>query len=143
MAGAGRRPRRRRVGAVSEDPGTRTALARPPVFLICALAGLVGAGAFGASVVASPRPWMHPALLLLLCAGATVVQIIPLRLSHEGQREGLHFEECFLVAMAIYLTLPETLAAMAAAVIVGHLWQRRGWMKASFNAGQLVASAAV
>jgi diguanylate cyclase (GGDEF)-like protein/PAS domain S-box-containing protein len=110
---------------------------------MCVVAALAGVGAFAVSLLVTPEPWRHLTVTLLLGAGATVLQVIPVRLSHEGQSENLHLEEAFLVAMAVYLTTPEVLTALVVAVVTGHLWHRRGWMKTAFNTGQLLAAAAV
>jgi diguanylate cyclase (GGDEF)-like protein/PAS domain S-box-containing protein len=85
----------------------------------------------------------HLGTALLLWAGATVLQVIPVRLSHEGQGENLHLEETFLLPMAIFLNLPECLLALGAAVAIGHTWHHRGWRKTLFNTGQLVFGAGI
>jgi diguanylate cyclase (GGDEF)-like protein/PAS domain S-box-containing protein len=70
-----------------------------------------------------------------------LLQIAPVRLSHEGEVEALHLEEAFLVAMAVYLSVPEVLAAMGVAQAIGQLRYRRPWTKAAFNTGQLLLAA--
>jgi diguanylate cyclase (GGDEF)-like protein/PAS domain S-box-containing protein len=113
------------------------------VALVCLLSALAGVIAVGVSILATDEPWRHLSFTLLLAGGAIVLQVIPVRLSHEGQGENLHLEEAFLVAMVVYLTVPETLTALGAAVIIGGLYHRRGWMKTAFNTGQLVVATAV
>jgi diguanylate cyclase (GGDEF)-like protein/PAS domain S-box-containing protein len=106
-------------------------------------AGVVGLVMVLASLWFEGGRIAHLGTALLLWAGATVLQVIPVRLSHEGQGENLHLEETFLLPMAIFLNLPECLLALGAAVAIGHIWHHRGWRKTVFNTGQLVTAAAV
>jgi diguanylate cyclase (GGDEF)-like protein/PAS domain S-box-containing protein len=113
------------------------------VTLACVVAGVVGLVVLVVSLwLEGWRPG-HVGTALLLWAGATVLQVIPVRLSHEGQGENLHLEETFLLPMAIFLNLPECLLALGAAVAIGHTWHHRGWRKTVFNTGQLVTAAAI
>jgi diguanylate cyclase (GGDEF)-like protein/PAS domain S-box-containing protein len=118
--------------------------ARPRlVTLACVLVGAFGAITLTASLLlARPGP-SHWELAGLLFAGATLLQIMPVRLSHEGQGESLHLEETFLLPMAIFLSYPECLLALGGAVAIGHTWHRRGWRKTVFNTGQLVTAAGI
>ncbi|HKY74918.1 MAG TPA: EAL domain-containing protein [Acidimicrobiia bacterium] len=118
--------------------------ARPRlVTLACVMVGAVGAITLGASIGFSGLDFSHWEMALLLFGGATLLQIMPVRLSHEGQGESLHLEETFLLPMAIFLSYPECLLAIAGAVGIGHTWHRRGWRKTVFNTGQLVTSAGI
>jgi diguanylate cyclase (GGDEF)-like protein/PAS domain S-box-containing protein len=75
--------------------------------------------------------------------GIALLQLMPLNLSHEGQGEAIHLEEAFLIAMALFLSPFEALVSMGIAVLFGHTWRRRGWLKSSFNTGSFVFSAGV
>ncbi|HVM02336.1 MAG TPA: EAL domain-containing protein [Acidimicrobiales bacterium] len=114
---------------------------RRVVTALCVLAAVGGAVVATVAAAASEPPWAHPGRSLLFGLGIAALQIAPVRVSHEGQGEYLHLEEAFLVPMALYLTPPETLAALGAAVAVGEAWHRRGWLKGMFNVGQTVAAA--
>jgi diguanylate cyclase (GGDEF)-like protein/PAS domain S-box-containing protein len=80
-------------------------------------------------------------LALVFGVGIALLQLMPLSLSHEGQGEAIHLEEAFLIAMALFLSPFEALVFMGIAVLIGHTWRRRGWLKSSFNTGVFVASA--
>jgi diguanylate cyclase (GGDEF)-like protein/PAS domain S-box-containing protein len=109
----------------------------------CVIVGLMGAAALAASFLVAGTGLPHVGTAVLLFAGATLLQVMPVRLSHEGQGESLHLEETFLLPMAVFLTPPECLLAIGAAVAIGHTWHRRGWRKTVFNTGQLVTATAV
>ena len=108
---------------------------------LCALAGLAGAATFISAAALSTPAWAHPWHSVLFGLGIAGLQVVPLRVSHDGQGENLHLEEAFLVPMALYLTPAETLAVLATAVLVGQAWHRRGVLKAAFNIGEMVAAA--
>jgi len=113
------------------------------VSALCILAGVAGLVAFVVSLLGTAHPWSNVPVALLLVAAVAVLQVMPVRLPHEGEGENLHLEEAFLVAMVVYLTAPQIVAGLGVAVAVGQLWHRRGWMKALFNTGELMASVAV
>ena len=118
--------------------------ARPRlVTLACVGVGVLGALTLAASLVFGGRDLSHWEMALLLFGGATLLQVMPVRLSHEGQGESLHLEETFLLPMAIFLSYPECLLAIGGAVAIGHTWHRRGWRKTVFNTGQLVTAAGI
>ncbi len=112
------------------------------VTALCLLAGVAGAAALIGSLAGAARPWSNLPIALLLAGAVAVLQVMPVRLSHEGEGENLHLEEAFLVAMVVYLSPTEVVAGLGAAVAIGQIWHRRGWRKAIFNSGQLMASAA-
>jgi diguanylate cyclase (GGDEF)-like protein/PAS domain S-box-containing protein len=111
------------------------------VRLLCALSATAGVCTFLATTTLWSPPWQHLWPSLLFGVGMAGLQIVPMRVSHEGQGENIHLEEAFLVPMALYLTPGESLAVVATAVLVGQLWHRRGLLKASFNIGEMVAAA--
>ena len=108
---------------------------------LCALAGAAGAATLVVGVLASTPAWQHVWHSLLFGLGIAILQVAPLRVSHEGQGENLHLEETFLVPMALYLTPGETLTVVAVAMLVGQLWHRRGALKTAFNTGEMVVAA--
>ena len=110
---------------------------------LCVLAGSAGVLTLVLGIVTSTPAWQHlwPSLLFGICIA--ILQVAPLRVSHEGQGENLYLEETFLVPMALYLTPAETLTVVAVAVLVGQVWHRRGALKAAFNTGEMVAAAGV
>ncbi len=112
------------------------------VSALCVLAGLAGVTSLVLTLAAATRPWSDLPVALLLAGAVAVLQIVPVRLSHEGEGENLHLEEAFLVAMVVYLTPTEVVAGLGAAVALGQVWHRRGWLKALFNTGQLMTAAA-
>jgi len=118
--------------------------ARPRlVTLACVGVGLLGALALAVSLLAAGDRFPRAGTAVLLFAGATLLQVMPVRLSHEGHGESLHLEEAFLLPMAVFLSQPECLLAIGAAVAIGHTWHRRGWRKTVFNTGQLVTATAI
>ncbi len=125
--------------AVSRAGGPNVRL----VAALCVLAGIAGLVAFAASLLASRDPWSDLPLALLLVGAMAVLQVMPVRLSHEGEGENLHLEEAFLVAMVVQLSVPAVVAGLGIAVAIGQLWHRRGWMKTLFNTGELMASVAI
>jgi diguanylate cyclase (GGDEF)-like protein/PAS domain S-box-containing protein len=136
-------------GGVNEEPTEQASEqtrrgARPRlVTLTCVLVGVLGAVVVAVSLMLAGSGLSHWKTAVLLFAGATLLQVMPVRLSHEGQGESLHLEETFLLPMAVFLTYPACLLALGGAVAIGHLWHRRGWRKTVFNTGQLVTAAAV
>ena len=111
------------------------------VHALCVLAGIAGLVSFAVALMLSEPPWGHAGRSLLFALGIAGLQVVPLRVSHESQGENLHLEEAFFVPMALYLTAPETLVVLGAAVVVGQAWHRRGWLKGIFNTGEMVLAA--
>ena len=109
---------------------------------LCTLAGAAGVASLLIALVGSNPPWEHPLASALFGLGIASLQIVPLRLSHEGQGENLHIEEAFLVPMALYLTPAESLTVLGCAGLLGQVWHRRGWFKSVFNTGEMVTAAA-
>src|SRR5687767_7341549 len=132
-------------GGVNEESTEQTRWGARPrlVTLACVVVGVLGALTLAASLVFGGRDLSHWEMALLLFGGATLLQVMPVRLSHEGQGESLHLEETFLLPMAIFLSYPECLLAIGGAVAIGHTWHRRGWRKTVFNTGQLVTAAGI
>ena len=111
------------------------------VRILCTLAGVAGVAALVTATLVAAPAWHHLWHSLLFGIGIAGLQIVPLRVSHEGQGEYLYLEEAFLVPMALYLTPGETLAVLASAVLIGQVWHRRGPLKAAFNVGEMVTAA--
>jgi len=107
------------------------------------LAGVLGACTIVIGTVSSSPAWQHPWQCLLFGLGIAGLQVVPLRVSHEGQGEYLYLEETFLVPMALYLTPAEVLVVLAVAVLVGQVWHRRSALKAAFNIGEMVTAAGI
>ncbi len=128
-------------GPVTSGPAVAPGPDLRLVRLLCALSGLAGVLTLVAATLSSSPPWQHRWPSLLFGVGLAGLQIVPLRVSHEGQGEAIHLEEAFLVPMALYLTPAESLAVVAVAVLVGQLWHRRGPFKAAFNIGEMVTAA--
>ena len=105
-----------------------------------AVAGVL-AVAFGA--IGTAHPWGHLGLAAVLVAAAATLQIAPIRLGHVAESEYLHLDEAFLVPMTVYLSTPEVAAGIAVASLIGNLWHRKGWMRTTFNAGQIAATTAL
>jgi diguanylate cyclase (GGDEF)-like protein/PAS domain S-box-containing protein len=110
---------------------------------LCMSMSVFGLTSFVATYRLSMHPWHHGWLAVTFAMGIAVLQVMPLRLSHEGQGESIHLEEAFVVAMALFLSPFEALLALGSGVCFGHVWHRRGWLKTSFNTGQIVAAAGV
>ncbi|MDQ1438490.1 MAG: hypothetical protein QOK43_2119 [Acidimicrobiaceae bacterium] len=110
---------------------------------LCASASVLGAVTLAIAFAATRHPLHHMWLTITFAVGIGVLQVMPLRLSHEGQGEIIHLEEAFLVAMALFLSPFEALLAVGGAVCFGHTWHRRGWLKTSFNTGQFVLSSGI
>jgi diguanylate cyclase (GGDEF)-like protein/PAS domain S-box-containing protein len=108
---------------------------------LCVLAATAGVATLAVAVAASDPAWGHLGRSLLFGVGVAALQVVPLRVSHEGQGENLNLEEAFIVPMALYLTAAETLTVLGLAVVVGEAWHRRGWLKGMFNAGVMVCAA--
>ena len=113
------------------------------VQFLCALASALGIVTLIISYGLTSTPWRSGGLALVFGFGIGVLQVMPLRLSHEGQGEIIHLEEAFLVAMALFLSPFEALLALGSAVCFGHMWHRRGLLKTSFNTGQFVLSGGI
>ena len=128
----------------AEDPTVTRRGGRPHlVTAACVAVGLAGAAALAVSFLVAGTGLPHAGTAVLLFTGATLLQVMPVRLSHESEGESLHLEETFLLPMAVFLSAPECLLAIGAAVAIGHTWHRRGWRKTVFNTGQLVTAAGV
>jgi diguanylate cyclase (GGDEF)-like protein/PAS domain S-box-containing protein len=135
-----------RAAAAASTEAAAPATNGPNVRLVralCIAAGMAGLVAFVVSLSGTAHPWSNVPVALLLVGAVAVLQVMPVRLSHEGEGENLHLEEAFLVAMVVYLTAPQVVAGLGVAVAIGQLWHRRGWMKTLFNTGELMASVAV
>ncbi|HEY4410036.1 MAG TPA: EAL domain-containing protein, partial [Acidimicrobiia bacterium] len=129
------------AAAVPPPPAAPSNAARVPLF--CVTWAVVGALGVAVTALATARPWAHLGLAALLVAAAATLQIAPIRLGHEAASENLHLDEAFLVPMAVYLSTPEVAAGIALAALVGNLWHRRGWLRTTFNTGQIAATTAV
>ncbi|HET7489323.1 MAG TPA: EAL domain-containing protein [Acidimicrobiales bacterium] len=109
---------------------------------LCVLAGAGGAVTLALAVaLSSPSGLVHVWPAILLCLAIAGLQVAPVSVTHEGQREALYLEEAFVVPMALYLGVGEGLAVLAVAVLVGQVWHRRGLLKGAFNVGALVMAA--
>jgi len=136
------------ASAAGVPAGTVPAMAEqgPNIHLVkwlCIGMSFLGAASLAVTFFVSRVPWSHTVLTLTFAMGIAVLQVMPLRLSHEGQGEWIHLEEAFVVAMALFLSPFEALLALGSGVCFGHIWHRRGWLKTSFNTGQIVAAGAV
>jgi diguanylate cyclase (GGDEF)-like protein/PAS domain S-box-containing protein len=110
---------------------------------LCLSVSAMGVGTLIAAWAMSKDPWHNGWLALTFAIGIAVLQVMPLKLSHEGQGEIIHLEEAFLVAMALFLSPFAALLALGGAVGFGHVWHGRGWLKTSFNTGQFVLSGGI
>jgi len=122
-------------------PPARSGAARVSQF--CVAWAVTGALAVGLTALGAAHSWSHLGLAALLTAAAATLQVAPVRLGHEAESEYLHLDEAFLVPMVVYLSTSEVAAGVAIAALVGNLWHRRGWMRTTFNAGQMTATAAI
>jgi diguanylate cyclase (GGDEF)-like protein len=122
-------------------PAARSNAARVP--RLCVAWAVTGAVAVILAAAGTAHPWAHLGLAAVLVAAAATLQIAPIRLGHEAESEYLHLDEAFLVPMTVYLSTPEVAVGIAVASLVGNLWHRKGWMRTSFNAGQIAATTAI
>jgi diguanylate cyclase (GGDEF)-like protein/PAS domain S-box-containing protein len=110
---------------------------------LCVVMSTLGLATLGIAYLATPSPFKNGWLAITFAVGIAVLQVMPLRLSHEGQGEIIHLEEAFLVAMALFLSPFAALLALGGAVCFCHTWHRRGWLKTSFNTGEFVVSGGI
>jgi len=110
---------------------------------ICIATGLAGVASVVIALVLTPHPWRDPLLFGFFVAALCALHSVPLRLTHEGDLEGMQLEEALFVPMALLLSPAETLIAFVVSEAFGHAWRRRGGMKAMFNIGQIVTCAAI
>jgi PAS domain S-box-containing protein len=113
------------------------------ITVLCVASGVAGIITLVVAMVRTPRPWGDPALFLFFTTALCALHSVPLRLSHQGDLEGMQLEEALFVPMALLLSPAETLIAFAVAEAFGHAWRRRGGLKAMFNIGQIVTGAGV
>src|SRR5687768_16394599 len=115
----------------------------PKVWLVrwmCGVFALLGVATVAVTWTVTENHWSNGWLAIVFGIGIAILQIMPVKLSHEGQGESLHLEEAFLVAAALFLSPFEALMASGGAVLVGHICHRRGVLKTSFNTGVFVMS---
>src|SRR5205807_852148 len=129
------------TAAEPPPPPARSSAARVPH--LCVAWAVAGALAVAVTAFGTAHPWAHLGLAALLVAAAATLQVAPIRLGHEAESENLHLDEAFLVPMAVYLSTPEVAAGIAVAAVVGNLWHRRGWLRTTFNTGQIAATTSV
>ena len=111
---------------------------------ICLAAGTVGAASLLASVFLSRGTAFNPWLFLAFTAGITVMQVMPLQVSHDPHGgENVHLEEAFLVPMIIAVSAPEAILGVGLSVALGNMWRRRGFLKTTFNAGMYMTATAL
>ena len=125
-------------------PNRRGAQWRDPVTLGCLIAGVLGAAGLVATVALGPHGLVRRiALLGFFCLELAILQIIPLRFTRDEEGEDLALDEAFFVPMALLLTPFETALALGIAMAAGQVYKRSPGLKALFNIGQTLASAAV
>jgi PAS domain S-box-containing protein len=107
----------------------------------CILTGVAGILTLTTAIATTTNAWRSPALFLCFTVALVVLHFIPVRLTHEGELEGMQLEEAFFVPVALLLSPAETLLAFAIAETFGHVWKRRGTVKLLFNGGQVVTTA--
>jgi diguanylate cyclase (GGDEF)-like protein len=117
---------------------------RERVTLGCLTAGTAGALALGASAaLARSGLWHRVGLFAFFCVELAILQIIPVRLAHDDEGEDLALDEAFFVPMAMLLTPFETILALGVSIAAGQVFKRSPPLKAVFNVGQALVSAAV
>src|SRR4030088_691061 len=117
---------------------------RQPVTVGCLTAAAAGALALGASAaLASSGLWHRIELFAFFCVELAILQIIPVRLAHDDEGEDLALDEAFFVPMAMLLTPFETILALGVSIAAGQVYKRSPPLKALFNVGQSLVSAAV
>ena len=134
--------------ATPVDDGGRDTRTQPGpnlrrITFICVACGISGLISVVIGALTAPVLWPRPWLFAVFGIGLSVLQVMPLQLSHEGQGENIHLEEAFLVPMILVLSRLELLLAFGAAVAIGHIWRRRGLLKICFNSGQYMAASLV
>ena len=118
----------------------------PKVWLVrwlCGIFTVLGIGTIVVTWLVTDHHFSSGWLAVVFTIGIAMLQIMPVKLSHEGQGEALHLEEAFLVAAALFLSPFEILLSAGGAVFLGHLGRHRGMLKTSFNTGVFVVSAGV
>jgi signal transduction histidine kinase len=110
---------------------------------ICIATGLAGLASLAIAIGFTPHAWRDPVMFGFFVIALCALHSVPLRLTHEGDLEGMQLEEALFVPMALLLSPAETLVALVVSEAFGHAWRRRGGMKAMFNIGQIVTCAAI
>jgi PAS domain S-box-containing protein len=105
---------------------------------------LVATGALSAALLlvgelSVERPW----LLAVLAALVALENVLSVRLQRRQHGETIAHEEALIVLMALLLSPASALVAFAVGALAGQLAQRAARLKAVFNCGQLVGSAAL
>ena len=117
------------------------------VRLIVAATAIAGLGMAG--LVAAVGPWTPHMSASLWFVVAVVFAldafswIRPLVLFRSGQSEAFHFDEGFLVVLALLVPPAVTLAVFAGVVIVAQAVRRRPFVKSLFNLGEVLLGASL
>src|SRR5438105_4799543 len=133
--------------AMGHGPGRPQPLApwwHERVIVGCLTAATAGALALGASAaLARSGLWHRIELFAFFCVELAILQIIPVRLAHDDEGEDLTLDEAFFVPMAMLLSPFETILALGVSIAAGQVFKRSPPLKALFNVGQSLVSAAV
>ncbi|HET9732116.1 MAG TPA: EAL domain-containing protein [Acidimicrobiales bacterium] len=105
--------------------------------------GLLASGLMAAlgrsSVHVTPFLW---AVVVLVSAVALYGWVRPLVLFRSNQSEAFHFDECFLVLLALLVPPGVTLGVFALIVVLSQIVRRRPLVKSVFNLGEILLGAA-
>lgn len=110
----------------------------------CASVAAIGAGALVLAGGMSHGTLVRRIpLLAFFWLEVAILQVIPVRLTWDDEGEDLALDEAFFVPMSILLTPFATALALGLAMAVGQVYKRSPPLKALFNIGQTLTSAAL